>query len=203
MPANNADFSSFLLQAQASPAKVVALATAGADTQNAIKQAAEFGLGQSGKNIVALLLAISEVHALGLPATQGIMLTTPFYWDMDDETRAFSKRFFEKRKAMPTFYQAGVYGAVSHYLKAIKAAGTDAAPTVMKTMKETPVNDFMTKNGTVREDGRVLRDMYLFQVKTPAESKSPWDYYKMVRSVPADRAFRPLSDSECPLVKKM
>lgn len=203
VPANNADFSSFLLQAQASPAKVVALATAGADTQNAIKQAAEFGLGQSGKNIVALLLAISEVHALGLSATQDIMLTTPFYWDMDDETRAFSKRFFEKRKAMPTFYQAGVYGAVSHYLKAIKAAGTDAAPAVMKTMKATPVNDFMTKNGSVREDGRVLRDMHLFQVKTPPESKAPWDYYKLVRSVPADRAFRPLSESECPLVKKM
>ncbi|MBP2233151.1 branched-chain amino acid transport system substrate-binding protein [Azospirillum agricola] len=203
MPANNADFSSFLLQAQASPAEVVALATAGADTQNAIKQAAEFGLGQSGKNIVALLLAINEVHALGLPATQGVMLTDPFYWDMDEETRAFSKRFFEKRKAMPTFYQAGVYGAVAHYLKAIKAAGTDAAPAVMKTMKATPVNDFMTKNGTVREDGRVLRDMHLFQVKTPAESKAPWDYYKLVRTVPGDKAFRPLAESDCPLVKKM
>ncbi|MFG1214678.1 ABC transporter substrate-binding protein [Xanthobacter flavus] len=203
MPANAPDFSSFLLQAQSSKAEVVALATAGLDTQNAIKQAAEFGLAESGKTIAALLLADTEVHALGLKATQGIRLTAPFYWDMNDGTRAFAKRFYEKRKAMPTFYQAGVYGAVTHYLKAVKAAKTDAAGPVMAKMKDTPVNDFMTKDGKVREDGRVIRDMYLFQVKTPAESKAPWDYYKLAATVPGDRAFRPIAESECPLVKKM
>ena len=203
MPANAADFSSFLLQAQSSKADVVALATAGLDTQNAIKQAAEFGLTESGKTIAALLLADTEVHALGLKATQGIRLTAPFYWDLNDGTRAFSRRFFEKRKAMPTFYQAGVYGAVTHYLKAVKAARTDAAGPVMAKMKDTPVNDFMTKDGKVREDGRVIRDMYLFQVKAPADSRAPWDYYKLAATVPGDRAFRPLSESDCPLVKKM
>ncbi|MCG5235782.1 ABC transporter substrate-binding protein [Xanthobacter oligotrophicus] len=203
MPANAPDFSSFLLQAQSSKADVVALATAGLDTQNAIKQAAEFGLVESGKTIAALLLAETEVHALGLKATQGIRLTAPFYWDLTDETRAFAKRFFEKRRAMPTFYQAGVYGAVTHYLKAVKAARTDSAGPVMAKMKDTPINDFMTKDGKVREDGRVIRDMYLFQVKTPAESKLPWDYYKLAATVPGDKAFRPLSESDCPLVKKM
>ena len=203
MPANTPDFSSFLLQAQSSKAEVVALATAGLDTQNAIKQAAEFGLPQSGKSMVALLLAISEVNALGLHVTQGIRLTSPFYWDMNDVSRAFAKRFFEKRKAMPTFYQAGVYGAVTHYLKAVKAAKTDGADLVMTKMKETPINDFMTKEGRVREDGRVIRDMHLFQVKAPSESKGPWDYYKFVRTVPGEKAFRPLSESDCPLVKKM
>jgi len=202
MPANASDFSSFLLQAQSSKADVVALATAGLDTQNAIKQAAEFGLAESGKAMAALLLAITEVNALGLKATQGIRLTAPFYWDMSDDTRAFAKRFHEKRKAMPTFYQAGVYGAVSHYLKAVKAAKTDAAGPVMAKMKEIPVNDFMTQDGKVREDGRVIRDMHLFQVKTPEESKAPWDYYKLAATVPDDKAFRPLSESDCPLVKK-
>ena len=203
MPANTPDFSSFLLQAQSSKAEVVALATAGLDTQNAIKQAAEFGLPQSGKSMVALLLAISEVNALGLSVTQGIRLTSPFYWDMSDASRAFAKRFFEKRKAMPTFYQAGVYGAVAHYLKAIKAAKTDGAELVMAKMKETPINDFMTKDGKVREDGRAIRDLHLFQVKAPSESKGSWDYYKLVRTIAGEKAFRPLSESDCPLVKKM
>ena len=203
MPANTPDFSSFLLQAQSSKAEVVALATAGLDTQNAIKQAAEFGLPQSGKSMVALLLAISEVNALGLSVTQGIRLTSPFYWDMSDVSRAFAKRFFEKRKAMPTFYQAGVYGAVTHYLKAIKAAKTDGAELVMAKMKETSINDFMTKDGKVREDGRAIRDLHLFQVKAPSESKGPWDYYKLVHTIAGEKAFRPLSESECPLVKKM
>jgi len=202
MPANSSDFSSFLLQAQSSKADVVALATAGLDTQNAIKQAAEFGITASGKNIVALLLADTEVNAIGLKDTQGIRLTAPFYWDMSPETRAFSKRFFDKRKLMPTFYQAGVYGAVTHYLKAVKATKTDDAGKVMAHMKANLVNDFMTKDGKIREDGRLARDMYLFQVKTPQESKYPWDYYKMVATVPADRATRPLAESECPLVKK-
>jgi branched-chain amino acid transport system substrate-binding protein len=144
-----------------------------------------------------------KAYAPGLPATQGIMLTDLFYWDMKDESRAFAKRFFEKRKAMPTFYQAGVYCAVAHYRKAIKAAGTDATPAVMARMKATLVNDFMTKDGTVREDGRVIRDMHLFQVKTPAASKGPWDYYKLVRTIRREKAYRPLSESDCPLVKKM
>jgi ABC-type branched-chain amino acid transport systems, periplasmic component len=202
MPANNADFSSFLLQAQASKASVIALATAGADTQNAIKQAAEFGVTQAGQKLAALLLAINEVHALGLSATQGVMLTSPFYWDLNDETRAFAKRFFDKRKVMPSMYQAGVYSAVTHYLKAVQAAGTDRADAVMAKMKELPINDFMTKNGKLREDGRVIRDMYLFEVKAPAESKAPWDYYKHIRTIPGEKAFRPLAESDCPLVKK-
>ncbi len=202
MPANNADFSSFLLQAQGSKAQAVALATAGADTQNALKQAAEFGLTQAGQKMVALLLAINEVHSLGLAATQGVMLTSPFYWDMNDETRAFAKRFFEKRNVMPSMYQAGVYSAVTHYLKAAQAAGTDRGDAVAAKMKELPINDFMTKNGTLRADGRVIRDMHLFEVKTPAESKAPWDYYKFVRTIPGDKAFRPLAESDCPIVKK-
>ncbi|MDE1568316.1 ABC transporter substrate-binding protein [Aquabacter sp. P-9] len=199
-PASTPDFSSFLLQAQASKAQVIALATAGADTQNAIKQAAEFGVTQSGQKLVTLLLAINEVHALGLKATSGIMLASPFYWDQNAETRAFAKRFFERHKAMPSLYQAGVYSAVSHYLKAVQAAGTDSALTVMAKMRDLPINDFMTKNGKLRIDGRAIRDMYLFEVKAPAESKAPWDYYKMVATIPGDEAFRPLAGSPCPLV---
>lgn len=201
-PANTADYSSFLLQAQNSKADVIGLATAGADTQNAIKQAHEFGLTQSGKKMATLLLAVNEVHALGLPVAKGILLTSPFYWDLDDETRAFAKRFFEKRKVMPSLYQAGVYSAVAHYLKGLKAANTDEATAVMAKMRELPINDFMTKNGKLREDGRVIRDMYLFEVKKPEESKAPWDYYKMIRKISGDKAFRPLADSPCPLVKK-
>lgn len=199
-PANTQDYSSFLLQAQASKAQVIALATAGADTQNAIKQAAEFGIVQSGQKLATLLLAINEVNALGLKATSGIMLASPFYWDLDEETRAFAKRFFARHKAMPSLYQAGVYSAVTHYLKAVKAAGTDSALPVMAKMRDIPINDFMTKNGTLRIDGRVIRDMYLFEVKSPAESKVPWDYYKKIATIPGGEAFRPLAGSPCPLV---
>ncbi len=202
MPANTPDYSSFLLQAQSSGADVVALATAGTDTQNALKQAGEFGLTQGGQKMAALLLADTEVNALGLETTKGVMLTAPFYWAMNDDTKAFAKRFFAKHKAMPTFYQAGVYSAVLHYLKAVKAGQTDKSETVLKTMRDTPINDFMTKNGKIREDGRVIRDMYLFQVKTPAESKEPWDYYNLVSTVSGDKAARPLAESECTLVKK-
>ena len=200
-PANTADFSSFLLQAQSSRAQVIGLATAGADTSNAIKQAAEFGITQSGQRIAALLLAVNEVHALGLKASAGLLLASPFYWDQNDETRAFAKRFFERHKAMPSMYQAGVYSAVSHYLKAVKAAKTDDAAPVMEKMRELPINDFMTKDGKLRVDGRVIRDMYVFEVKKPEESKAPWDYYKLVRKVSGDQAFRPLAGSPCPLVK--
>lgn len=201
VPANSADYSSFLLQAQSSKAGVVGLATAGADTQNAIKQAAEFGLSRYGKKIATLLMAINEVHSVGLGNAGGILLTSPFYWDLNDETRAFSKRFFEKRKIMPSLYQAGVYSAVAHYLKAMKSAGTDKPDVTMAEMRKLPINDFMTKNGTLREDGRVIREMHVFEVKKPGESKAAWDYYKHVRTVPGEDAFRPLSDKACSLLK--
>jgi branched-chain amino acid transport system substrate-binding protein len=201
-PLNTADFSSFVLQAQQSKAKVVAFANAGGDLSNSIKQAQEFGLFQAGQKPVGIMVFLTDVHSLGLQAAQGLQLTASFYWDMNDETRKWSKRFFEKVKRMPTMPQAGVYTSVLHYLRAIKAAGTDEAMAVAKKMRETPINDFMTKNGRIREDGRVLRDFYLFQVKTPSESKGPWDYYKLVATVPAEQAARPLSESDCPLVKK-
>ena len=202
MPANAPDFSSFLLQAQSSKAEVVALATAGLDTQNAIKQASEFGLAESGKTIAALLLAETEVNALGLKATQGIRLTAPFYWDMNDGTRAFAKRFYEKHKAMPTMGQAGTYSAILHYLKAVKAAGTTDTATVATQMKATPVDDFFSHGGRIREDGRMVHDLYLLQVKTPAEQKYPWDYLKLIRTIPGDEAFRPLAEGGCPLVRQ-
>ncbi len=201
-PANNVDFSSVMMIAQQSNAEVLALTSAGIDTKNAISQAADFGVLQSGRKLAILLLAIDDVNGLGLPVTQGIMLTDAFYWDMNDETRAFSKRFFAKRSVMPNMYQAGVAGAVTHYLKAVQAVGTEQADEVMAKMRDLPVNDFMTKNGKLREDGRVVRDMYLFQVKSPAESKGRWDYYKLVKVVPGDQAFRPLADGNCPFVKK-
>ena len=201
-PANNVDFSSVMMQAQQSNADVLAVASAGIDTKNAISQAADFGILQSGRKLAILLLAIDDVNGLGLPVTQGIMLTDAFYWDLNDETRAFSKRFFAKRGVMPNMYQAGVAGAVTHYLKALKAVGTNQTEAVMAKMRELPINDFMTKNGKLREDGRVIRDMYLFQVKTPTESKGPWDYYQLIKTVPGEQAFRPLAESDCPLVKK-
>lgn len=201
-PINTTDFSSFLLQAQASKAKIVALANAGADAINAIKQAAEFGLTEGGQRLAGLLIMVSEVESLGLQAAQGLIVTEPFYWDQNDETRAWSKRFMAERKKMPNMIQAGIYGAVTHYLKAIQAAGTDESKAVMAKMRETPINDFMTRNGTLREDGRVMRDMYLYQVKSPAESKYPFDFYKQIAVIPAEQAFRPASESECPLLKK-
>jgi branched-chain amino acid transport system substrate-binding protein len=200
-PLNASDFSSFLLQAQQSKAKVVALANAGSDAVNAIKQASEFGLTQ--KQLVApLLLMISEVHSLGLKAAQGLFLAEGFYWDQNDQTRAFSRRFFERHKRMPTMAQAGVYSAVTHYLKSVQAAGTDATAPVIKKMRETPVSDVVIPNGRIREDGRLVHDMLLVQVKKPSESKGPWDYYNVKGVIPADQAFKPLSQSTCPLVKK-
>ena len=195
------DFSSFLLQAQASGAKIIGLANAGADTTNAIKQAAEFGITLR-QSLAGLLMFISDVHSLGLQATQGMYLTTGFYWDLDDGTRAWSKRFFEKQKRMPTMVQAGQYSSVLHYLRAVQASGTDEAGKVMAQMKATPIKDFFGKNGRIREDGRMVHDMYLAQVKTPAESKYPWDYYNIRQTIPAEEAFQPLAQSKCPLVKK-
>lgn len=202
-PFPNQDFSSFLLQAQASGAKVIGLANAGGDMINAVKQAQEFGITASGQRLAGLLVFITDIHSLGLPVTQGLVLTTGFYWDRDDATRAWSKRFAERNGGrMPTMVQAGVYSAVMHYLEAIKAAGTDEAKAVVAKMKETPVNDFFAQNGRIRADGRMVHDMYLVQVKTPGESKHPWDYYKILRVVPGDEAFRPMDQGNCPLAAK-
>lgn len=200
-PLNTSDFSSYLLQAQSSGAKVIGLANGGADTTNAVKQAIEFGLPQSGAQLVAMIAFISDVHSLGLKDAQGLMLTEAFYWDMNDETRAWSKRFFDKMKRMPSMTQAGAYSGTMHYLKAVKAAGTKDADKVMAQMRAMPINDFMTRNGTLRADGRVMRDMYLFQVKKPAESKGEWDLYNLVEKIPAAEAFRPMSEGGCALVK--
>jgi branched-chain amino acid transport system substrate-binding protein len=199
-PLNSSDFSSFLLQAQASKAKVVALANAGGDTTNALKQAAEFGLTQGGQKMIALLQEITDTHALGAKSTQGLIVTDAFYWDMNDETRAFSKRFNEKVGHMPTMIQAGLYSATMHYLKAIEAIGTDEAPKVMEQMRATPINDFFAHGGKIRIDGRMVHDMYLFEVKKPEESKGEWDLYKLLATVPGDEAFRPLDKGGCPLV---
>jgi branched-chain amino acid transport system substrate-binding protein len=200
-PFPGSDFSSFLLQAQASGAKVIGLANAGADTTNAIKQAAEFGITPK-QSLAGLLMFITDIHALGLRPTQTMYLTEGFYWDLNDETRAWSKRFFEKQKKMPTMVQAGQYSSIYHYLKAVKAAGTDDTTKVMAMMKKTPINDFFAKNGKIREDGRMVHDMYLMQVKRPEESKYPWDYYHVRQVIPGDEAFQPLSQSRCPLIKK-
>jgi branched-chain amino acid transport system substrate-binding protein len=201
-PLNNADFSSFLVQAQASKAKVVVMANGGTDLTNAIKQAKEFGLDRSGQRVAALLIQYPEVKALGLPTAQGLFMASSFYWDMSPEARAFTDRFAAGKGMPPTMIQAGTYGATMHYLKAVRAAGTDEAKAVMAKMKEMPINDFMTRNGRIREDGRVMRDMYLMQVKTPEESKGDWDLAKIVATIPAEQAFRPLSEGGCPLVKK-
>jgi branched-chain amino acid transport system substrate-binding protein len=200
-PLNTADFSSYLLQAQASGAKVVAFANGGGDMVNATKQANEFGLTKS-QSIVTLLVFISDVHSMELKAAQGLKFVTAFYWDRNDETRAWSKRFFDKQGKMPTMPQAAVYSAIRHYISAIAAAGTDEAKAVMAKMREMPVNDFYVKNGHLREDGRLVHDMYFAQVKTPAESTKPWDYFKILGTIPGDQAFRSLADSGCPLVAR-
>ena len=196
------DFSSFLLQAQSSGAKVIGLANAGGDTINAIKQASEFGITQAGQSLAGLLIFISDVHALGLQAAQGLVLTEAFYWDLNDGTREWSKRFAEKSGGkMPTMVHAGVYSGVLHYLKAVDALkGKDTAK-VMAKMKEMPADDSLFGKGEVRVDGRVIHDMYLFEVKKPDESKGPWDYYKLLATIPAAEAFRPLSEGGCELVK--
>jgi branched-chain amino acid transport system substrate-binding protein len=199
-PINSADFSSFLLHAQGSKATVVAFANAGADLINTIKQAREFGMSTGGQRLASFLLMINEVHALGLDAAQGMLLAEGFYWDQSEEARSWSRRFFERRKLMPNMMNAGDYSATLHYLKAVKAAGTDDAKAVAAKMREIPIEDPMTKHGRIRPDGRVERDMYLFRVKAPAESKGPWDYYSLVASIPADQAFRPLAEGGCPLV---
>jgi branched-chain amino acid transport system substrate-binding protein len=200
VPLNTPDFSSFLLQAQSSKAKIIGLANAGGDTINSIKQGAEFGITRGGQRFAGLLVLISDIHSLGLATAQKLQLTEAFYWDQNDETRAFSKRFAERRKRPPTSIQAGVYGTISHYLKAVKALNDKTPEAVMAKMRELPINDFMTKNGKLRIDGRVMRDMYLFEVKTPAESKGEWDYYKQLQTIPAEQAFRPLDQGGCPLV---
>lgn len=200
-PLNTSDFSSYLLQAQASGAKVVAFANGGGDMVNAVKQANEFGLTKK-QSMVALLIFVSDVHSMELQAAQGLKFVTAFYWDRDDESRAWSKRFFAKQGRMPTMPQAAVYSAIRHYLASIAAAGTDEAKAVLAKMRETPVNDFYVKNGRVREDGRLVHDMYFAQVKTPSESTKPWDYYKILAVIPGDQAFRPLAEGGCPLVAR-
>jgi branched-chain amino acid transport system substrate-binding protein len=197
------DFSSFLLQAQGSGAKVVGLANAGGDTINSIKQAGEFGLVAAGQKLAGLLVFLSDVHSLGLKTAQGLQITTGFYWDMNDETRAFAKKYAAKNGgAMPTMVQAGIYSGTMHYLKAIEATKTDEAKAVVAKMKETPINDFFAKNGKIREDGRMVHTMYLVEVKKPEESKGPYDYYKLIREIPGDQAFRPMDAKfGCPLVK--
>ena len=199
-PLNTQDFSSYVLQAEGSKAKGLMFANGGGDIINGVKQASEFGLMKKGMRVSAPLAQFPDIHGLGLKIAQGLMISSPFYYDMTPEAKAYTERFTKEIGRPPSFIQAGTYGAVLHYLKAVKAAGTDEAKAVMAKMKELPVNDFMTKNGKVRPDGRVVRDMYLMQAKTPEESKGAWDLVKMVATVPGDEAFRPLAEGECPLV---
>lgn len=202
-PFPGTDFSSFLLQAQASKAKVIGLANAGGDTINSIKQAGEFGIVAGGQKLAGLLVFATDVHALGLQTAQGLVLTESFYWDKDDGTRAWSERFAKLNGGKkPSMVQAGVYSGMLHYLKAVEAAKSKDSATVMAKMKELPTDDPLFGKGTVRADGRKMHDMYLFEVKKPSESKGPWDYYKQVAVLKADDAFKPLAESECPLVKK-
>ena len=200
-PLNNSDFSSHVLQAQASKAKGLIFANGGGDIINGIKQAAEFGLGRQGMKISAPLAQFPDVHGVGLKIAQGLMIASPFYYDMTPEARAYTDRFTKEMGRPPSFIQAGTYGAALHYLKAVKAAGTSEAKAVLAKMRELPINDFMTKTGSIRADGRVIRDMYLMQAKTPEESKGGWDLVKMVATVPGNEAFRPLAEGGCPLVK--
>lgn len=195
------DFSSYLLAAQASQAKIVALANAGTDMINAVKQAAQFAISP-GQRIVPVLIFINDVHSMGLQSAQGIYLTDGFYWDLDEQTRAWSKRYFDRLKKMPNMIQAGVYSGVLHYLKAIQAAGTDESKAVMAQMRKTPVNDMFARGARIREDGRLVKEMYLMEVKKPSESKGPWDYYHVRRVIPAPEVVQPIERSACPLVKK-
>src|SRR5690606_33639060 len=200
-PFPGTDFSSFLLQAQSSGAKVIGLANAGGDTINSIKQAAEFGITQGGQALAGLLIFLTDVHALGLETAQGLVLTESFYWDLTDSTREWSARFQEKDGDKPTMVQAGVYAGVLHYLKAVEAAKSADADTVIAKMKELPTDDPLFGKGEIRADGRKVHDMYLFKVKAPGESKGEWDYYEKLATIPADKAFRPLADGGCPLVQ--
>ena len=200
-PLNAPDFSSYLLQAQGSGAKVIGLANAGGDTINSIKAASEFGINKK-QTLAGLLVFITDIHALGLQVTQGMYVADGFYWDLNDATRKFSKAFMAKANKMPTMVQAAVYSSTLEYLRAVQAAGTDDADTVMRKLKEMTLNDAFVKNGKIRADGRMVHDFYLFQVKSPGESKGDWDFYKLVATVPGDQAFQPLSTSRCPMIKK-
>lgn len=199
-PLNASDMSSFLLQAQASKASIIGLASAGADMTTAIKQAGEFGV-TAKQALAAPAVFITDIHGMGLRAAQGLRFITAFYWDRNEQTRAWSQKFFQRRKAMPTMTQAGVYSSVLHYLKAVKAANTDNAAAVMKKMRELPVNDMFAQNGHLREDGQMVHDMFLVEVKKPSESKGAWDYYKVIATIPGDKIFKPLAQSDCPLIK--
>src|SRR5258708_2670770 len=201
VPLNNADFSSFLLQAQSSKAKIIGLANTGGDTINSIKQAAEFGIVAGGQKLAGLLVFITDTHSLGLQTAQGLQMTESFYWDQNDETRAWTKKLYEKMNKQPSMVQGGVYGATTAFLNAVKATNSVDGPVVVKKLKETPINDFMTKNGHIRDDGMMIRDMYLFEVKKPSESKGAWDYYKPISTIPGEQAFKRPNGNECPAVK--
>src|ERR1700731_4475358 len=201
VPLNSSDFSSFLLQAQSSKAKIIGLANAGLDTTNSIKQAAEFGIVRGGQKLAGLLLTLAEVHGLGLEAAQGLVLTEGYYWDRDDKSRDLAKRFFARTGRMPNMIQAGTYSATLQYLKAVQAAGTKDTEAVARKLKELPVDDLFAQGGKVLENGRMVHDLYLFEVKKPSESKKPWDYYKQLAVVPGDKAFLSAKDSGCPLTK--
>jgi len=195
------DFSSYILQAQGSGAKIVGLANAGSDTVNAIKTASQFGLTQTGQQLAGLLIFLNDVHAMGLESTQGLLLTTGWYWDMDELSREWAERYFERVGRMPTMVQAGVYSSTMHYLNAVQAAGTDESQAVRAQMAETPVEDFFARNGRIREDGRMVHDMYLAEVKSPDESTGEWDLYEIKSTIPAEEAYRPLAESQCKLVQ--
>lgn len=202
VPMGTSDFSSYLLKAQQSKAQVIGFANAGSDLINAVKQAVEFGIVQSGQRLAGLLVYITDVRSMGLPTTQGMVLSSSFYWDLNEATRQWSRRFFERMHKMPDMAQAGEYSATMHYLQAVAAVGSTDAAAVMQKMRETPIHDFFAPDGHIRADGLMVHDMYLFQVKSPAESKGPWDFYKLVATIPGEQAFPPLSDSRCPLVKR-
>lgn len=201
-PLQTLDFSSYLLQAQGSGAKIVALASGGDITVNVIKQGREFGLHQTGQRLASLLTFITDVHSLGLPTMQGLQFVVPFYWDMDEKTRAFAKRFYDRLGKMPSESQAGVYSGVLHYLKAVQALNTKDPDRVLARMRETPVEDMFSRNGKLLPNGRMIHDMYLVEVKSPADSRQPWDYYRLITTIPADKAFRPLAESVCPLARQ-
>jgi len=199
-PLNSPDFSSYLLQAQQSKAKIIGMANGGGDTINLIKQAGEFGIVAGGQKLAGIVMFISDIHSLGLKTAQGLTITEGYYWDKDDLSREFGKKFFARMNRMPTMNQASTYSATMHYLKAVKAAGTRDTKAVLAKMRETPVKDYFTQNGKLREDGRMVHSMLLLEVKKPEESKYPWDYYKVIAELPGDEVFRPMKDGGCPLV---
>jgi branched-chain amino acid transport system substrate-binding protein len=201
-PITTSDFSSYLLQAQQSGAQVIGLANAGSDLINSVKQASEFGITSNGTKLASLGANINDIYGIGLDSTQGMLVGDAFYWDTDDKTRAFANRFYEKLKKMPNMLQAGMYSSTLHYLQAVQAAGTTDSDAVMQKMRDMPVDDFFAHGGHIRADGLMVHDIHLYQVKAPAESKGPWDLYKLVSTIPGDQAFQPLSESRCPLVKK-